>query len=68
MLIIPAATARQITTSPEAMAVGASVVSIIAVLFAVPLAMFYNAPAGAAIVVVHTILFIVAIPIALMRK
>ena len=68
MLIIPAATARQITTSPEAMAVGASVVSIIAVLFAVPLAMFYNAPAGAAIVVVHTILFIAAIPIALMRK
>lgn len=68
MLIIPAATARQITKSPEAMAIAAATVSVIAVLFAVPLAGYYNIPAGPTIVVAHTIMFIAAIPVALMRK
>ena len=68
MLIIPAASARQITKSPEGMALGAIIISIVAVLFAIPLANYYDMPAGATIVVANTVLFIITIPIALMRK
>jgi zinc transport system permease protein len=68
MLIIPAATARQISHSPEGMAIAAIIVSVTSVLFGISLAEHFALPAGPAIVLANTVLFVLAIPIALARK
>jgi len=50
MLIIPAATARPLTRSPEAMAIGAVVIGMIAVLGGTSLSFTINTPTGPSMV------------------
>lgn len=58
LLIVPAATARRLARSPESMAVIASLLGIIAVFSGLVLSYYIDAPAGPAIVVCSTLLFI----------
>lgn len=50
MLIIPAATARRFTRTPETMAVGASLIGIFAVVLGLTLSYYQNTPAGPSVV------------------
>ncbi|HHL18570.1 MAG TPA: hypothetical protein ENJ33_02420 [Thiothrix sp.] len=59
MLIIPAAAARRLVTTPERMALMAIVIGIMAVLGGMLLSWFWDTPAGPSIVMVATTLFIV---------
>jgi zinc transport system permease protein len=59
LLVIPAAAARQITRSPEQMAILASVVGMIAVYLGITFSMHWDWPAGPAIVVAAMLLFLV---------
>lgn len=59
LLVIPAAAARQITRSPEQMAMLASVVGMIAVYLGITFSMHWDWPAGPAIVVAAMLLFLV---------
>ncbi len=59
MLIIPAAAARRLATTPEGMALMAIVVGIMAVLGGMLLSWFWDTPAGPSIVMVATTLFVV---------
>lgn len=69
MLIIPAATARQLSHSPEAMAVFSSLLGVLAVLGGMLGSVHLDIPSGPSIVVMSTFLFVVIFPIAvLLRK
>ena len=57
MLIIPAATARQLARSPEAMAVLASILGSIAVIVGVFASLQFDTPSGPSIVVTSTVIF-----------
>jgi zinc transport system permease protein len=57
MLIIPPATARAVARTPEAMAVLAAVIGILAVVAGVSASMLWDAPAGPAIVAAASVLF-----------
>lgn len=59
LLIVPAASARRLAASPESMAVIASFLGILAVACGLLLSFYIDAPAGPAIVVCSTFLFIV---------
>ena len=61
LLIIPAASARRLVTSPEQMAVGASVVGVVAVLVGLNGSLRFDTPAGPSIVVAAMICFILSI-------
>ena len=57
MLIIPAAAARQLTRSPEAMAVAASVIGVVAVFAGVFGSLEFDTPTGPSIVTAAAVLF-----------
>ncbi len=57
LLIIPAAASRRLTTSPEQMAIVASLLGIIAVMAGLAASYWWDTPAGPAIVLSATLLF-----------
>lgn len=57
LLIIPAASSRRITTSPEAMAIIASVLASLAVISGLLLSFYFDIPAGPGVVVACSFLF-----------
>ena len=57
MLIIPAATARRLTNSPESMVVVSTTIGIFSVIFGIYLSVELDLPSGPSIVVVGSILF-----------
>ncbi len=57
MLIIPAATARRLVNSPEAMVIVSTVIGIFSVIFGIYLSVEMDLPSGPSIVVVGSILF-----------
>ena len=61
LLIIPAASARRLVTSPEQMAVGASVVGVLAVLVGLNGSLRFDTPAGPSIVVAAMVCFILSL-------
>ena len=61
LLIIPAASARRLVTSPEQMAVGASVVGVVAVLVGLSGSLRFDTPAGPSIVVAAMVCFILSL-------
>ena len=60
MLIIPAATSRRLTNSPEQMALGATIIGIFCVISGVYLSVEFDTPSGPSIVIVSAILFFVS--------
>ena len=62
LLVIPAATARRLTHSPEAMAVVAAVLGVIAVIAGVAGSVHFDTPSGPSIVVAAAVLFAVLFP------
>ena len=58
MLIIPAATARQLANSPEVMAIIASILGILAVIFGLYGSIKLDSPSGPSIVVASTMIFV----------
>ncbi|PSU32489.1 zinc ABC transporter permease subunit ZnuB [Photobacterium lutimaris] len=60
LLIIPAATARKFSRSPETMAVLASVLGIIAVMCGLAMSWHYDTPAGPSVVVSAAALFMIS--------
>jgi zinc transport system permease protein len=63
MLIIPAATARQLVYSPEAMAITASLLGIAAVIIGILGSVKLDTPSGPSIVVASAVLFAVLFPV-----
>lgn len=61
LLIIPAATARRFSRSPEAMAVLASLLGCAAVLAGIAFAWFFDTPTGPSIVLCAAILFVASL-------
>jgi len=61
LLIIPAATARRLASSPELMAVYAAIVGIVAVWGGLYGSLHWDAPSGASIVVMALLLFILTL-------
>ena len=59
MLIIPAATAKQLARSPEAMAITASILGMIAVIGGIYASIQFDTPSSPSIVATATVLFIV---------
>ena len=57
MLIIPAATARQLVTSPESMAIWAAVLGLIAVVAGISGSVEFDTPSGPSIVTAAAIMF-----------
>ncbi len=70
MLIIPPATARRLSTSPEQMAVIAGVAGVIAVVAGLFASLRFDTPSGPSIVVAALLLFIVSavLPVQLWRQ
>lgn len=60
LLIIPAATAQRHATSPEQMAIGASILGVLAVCLGLTFSYYSNAPTGPAIVVSAAALFLLS--------
>jgi zinc transport system permease protein len=60
LLIIPAATARRFARTPEHMAIGASIIGVIAVVGGLLASLTWDTPAGASIVVATVLCFIVS--------
>lgn len=58
LLIIPPATARNFATSPEQMAIGASIAGCVAVSGGIAASWFWNTPTGPSIVVTSALLFL----------
>ena len=61
MLIIPAASARQLAKTPEAMAVIASVLGVLAVIFGLMGSMHFDTPSGPSIVTAASLQFLLLI-------
>tara|TARA_A100001011_G_scaffold174936_1_gene183635 strand:- start:3247 stop:4047 length:801 start_codon:yes stop_codon:yes gene_type:complete len=59
LLIIPAASARQVTSSPEMMAVFSSILAMLAVILGICSSYFIDTPSGPSIVVASTIIFLI---------
>ena len=57
LLIIPGATARRISTTPESMAVIASLVAMLSVVFGLAASWYVDTPAGPSIVISATLMF-----------
>jgi len=60
LLIIPAATARRITNTPEQMALGASIIGAIAVMLGIGLSYWWDTPTGPSVVLSASFLFALA--------
>ena len=60
LLIIPAATARKVSSSPEQMALFASSIGSIAVLMGLSLSWHFDTPAGPSVVISATFLFMLS--------
>ena len=67
MLIIPAAAARQLARSPEAMAIAASFIGVIAVFAGLYGSMEFDAPTGPSIVTAAAVLFAALFSVTLLR-
>lgn len=65
LLIIPAATARQLSRSPEVMAIFASLLGSLAVIIGVYSSLEFDTPSGPSIVVAATIIFAIVLPFSL---
>ena len=61
MLIIPAATSRQITRSPGKMAIVSGMLGIISILFGVYLSVIVDIPTGPSIILVLTVIFVLVL-------
>ncbi|TPW33553.1 hypothetical protein FJU08_03090 [Martelella alba] len=61
LLIIPAASARRLTRTPEAMAVAAALIGVIAVIGGLYASLYYDTPSGPSIVVAAVVLFMVTL-------
>ena len=68
MLIIPAATARQMATSPESMAFIATVIGIISVISGVHISVEYSTPSSPTVIAVAATLFFILFPLASIVK
>lgn len=68
LLIIPSATARQLTRSPEMMALLASVLGITAVIVGILTSEHYGTPSGPSIVATAATMFAILLPISLLRN
>lgn len=69
LLIIPAATARQLAHGPEQMAVIAAILGVIAVVAGLLASLEWDTPSGPSIVVAAAILFVlVLVPVAVMTR
>jgi len=66
MLIIPAATARQLVHSPEAMALTASVLGMVAVVLGILGSVLYDTPSGPSIVAVAALMFAVVLAVSIL--
>ncbi|MDN3610637.1 zinc ABC transporter permease subunit ZnuB [Vibrio ostreicida] len=60
LLIIPAATARRFSVTPEQMAVTASLIGVIAVLLGLGLSWYFDTPAGPSVVISASAMFMLA--------
>ena len=60
LLIIPAATARRFTRTPEQMAVGAALIGCLAVLIGLGASLTYDTPSGPSVVAAAFILFLIS--------
>jgi zinc transport system permease protein len=58
MLIIPAATARQLSNSPEKMAFFSALLGVVAVILGIFSSLFFDTPSGPSIVVAAVLIFI----------
>lgn len=67
LLIIPAATARQLVRSPEGMAIAAALLGMAAVGLGLYGSLVFDVPSGPAMVVASTALFVVLMPIGVLR-
>lgn len=61
LLIIPAASARQLAKTPEQMAVLASIIGMLAVIGGMLTSLAYDWPTGPAIVLIASLLFITSL-------
>ncbi len=61
LLIIPAATARRISSTPEQMAVMASLVAMLTVVMGLAMSWYSDAPAGPSVVVCAALLFLLSL-------
>ncbi len=61
LLIIPAATSRRLTHSPESMALGASLLGALAVMGGLAASFYWDSPAGPSIVLCATGLFVLSL-------
>lgn len=68
LLIVPAAAARNLTRSPEAMAAGAALIGAIACLGGLRLSLSFDTPAGPSIVVAATAIFVLSMAIGGLRR
>ena len=68
MLIIPAATARQISKSPIQMAVFSSLIGALSVILGLFLSMLLDTPTGPTVILVLAIIFIIIFPISKLLK
>tara|TARA_Y100001949_G_C15889506_1_gene287478 strand:- start:12 stop:803 length:792 start_codon:yes stop_codon:yes gene_type:complete len=68
MLIIPAATARQVANSPEVMAIVSSILGIFAVMLGIYLSLHFDTPSGPSIVVASVVIFISILFFTFLRK
>ncbi len=63
LLIIPAATARQLAKTPESMAVIASLLGVLAVMLGIAGSMQFDTPSGPSIVTAASLLFLILFPV-----
>ncbi|MBM3506908.1 MAG: hypothetical protein FJX64_04125 [Alphaproteobacteria bacterium] len=68
LLIIPAATARRITRTPEGMAAVAALVGVVSVIGGLGASMLWDTPASPAIVLVAALLFAASVALATPRR
>ncbi len=61
LLIIPAATARSFTNTPESMAIGAAIVGVVAVICGLMLSLWIHTPSGPSIVLAAFVLFLASL-------
>ncbi len=61
LLIIPAATARRFSRTPESMAITAVIISMLAVSMGLALSAFYNTAAGPSVVICASFLFLLSL-------
>ena len=63
MMIIPPAAARPISRTPEAMALNAAIVGVVSVIAGIGASVYWDAPAGPAIVAAAAIIFALSLPV-----